>query len=320
MSRLNLTLACLDYDRVKPLQTRTVEPAGIDLNILTYSADDSVWPMIRYQEFDVSEMTLASYTVMRSRDEVPFVAIPVFLARTFVHGGLFVHADSGIREPKDMEGKRVASGQFLMSFAVWVRGLLQHEHGVDLTRVRWLTGRPESPLNLPPELRYDLLPEGKSLVDRLEAGEIDALIAPRVPPSYGKPGSPIRRLFTDSKPLEIEFFRRTGIFPILHLVVIRNDVYQKHPWVASSLFRAFVRARDRCYLDTSETLEGLRYTVPWLDSAMDEVRAVMGRDHWPYGVARNRHVLETYIGYLKDQHLLTRSITPEELFAPNARD
>jgi 4,5-dihydroxyphthalate decarboxylase len=320
MSRLNLTLACLDYDRVKPLLTRTVEPAGIDLNILTYSTDDSVWPMIRHQEFDVSEMTLASYTVLRARGEAPFVAIPVFLARTFIHGGLFVHADSGIKEPKDLEGKRVASGQFLMSFAVWVRGLLQHEHGLDLTKVRWLTGRPEASLDLPPELRFDLLPEGKTLAERLEAGEFDALIAPRVPPSYRKPGSAIRRLFPDPKSLEIAFFRRTGIFPILHLVVIRNDIYQRHPWVASSLFRAFVRARDQCYRDLSETLEGLRYTVPWLDAAMDQVREVMGQDFWPYGLSRNRHVLETYIGYLRDQHLLDRSITPDELFAPNARD
>src|SRR5262245_5337793 len=247
MSKLHLTLACLDYDRVKPLMTRAVEPAGIDLNILTYSADHSVWPMIRHQEFDASEMTLASYTVLRARGEAPFTAIPVFLARTFIHGGLFVHARSGIHKPKDLEGKRVASGQFLMSFAVWVRGLLQREYGVDLTKVDWRTGRAEAPLDLPPELRFRLLPGEKPLAQRLEDGEIDALIAPRVPPTFKDGTANIRRLFPNPKEVEREYFQRTRVFPILHLVAIRNEVLERHPWVASSLYRAFVKARDVCY-------------------------------------------------------------------------
>ena len=162
MSALPLTLACLDYDRVKPLMLKQVEPAGIDLNILSYSPDDSVWPMVRYQEFDASEMTLATYTILRTRGEAPYIGIPVFLSRAFPHGGIFVHEKAGIQKPQDLKGKRVASGQFQMSIAVWARGILQHDYGVDPKEIHWHTGRAEVGLALPPEIRVTL--DRKSVV------------------------------------------------------------------------------------------------------------------------------------------------------------
>jgi 4,5-dihydroxyphthalate decarboxylase len=318
MGKLNLTMACLDYDRVKPLMTRAVEPAGIDLNILTYSADYSVWPMIRHQEFDVSEMTLASYMVLRARGEAPFIAIPVFLARTFVHAGLFVNTKSGIREPKDLHGKRVASGQYLMTFAGWMRGILQNEYGIDLSKIDWYTGRPEAPLNLPPQMKVSLLPQGKLLPDRLEAGEFDALIHPRIPDKFRNHDF-IKPMFPNSRQVELEYFRKTGVFPILHLVVIKREVYEKHPWVASSLLRAFVQARDICYRDLAETLEGTKYTLPWLDSHVQDVRQQLGdADFWPYGLNRNRRTLEAYMRYLEQQYFIEHGIPVEELFAANA--
>ncbi len=320
MSRLRLTLACLDYDRVKPLMTRAVEPAGIDLNILTYSADYSVWPMIRHQEFDVSEMTLGSYTVLRAMGDAPYTAIPVFLARTFVHAGLFVNANSGIRQPKDLEGKRVASGQYLMSFAVWVRGMLQHEHGVDLKSIEWRTARPEAAYGLPSTMKISLLPEGKLLPDRLEAGEFDALIAPRIPPKFRGSHPTVRPLFADAFEVERAYYKRTGIFPILHVVVIKNSILAEHPWVASSLYRAFCDAKDVCYRDLAETLEGTRYTMPWLDNHTQHVREIMGDDFWPYGLKRNRATIDAYIQYLSEQHLLDRTISADDLFAPNTLD
>lgn len=320
MSKLKLTLACLDYDRVKPLMTKAVEPAGIDLNILPYSPDDSVWPMVRYQEFDASEMTLATYTMLRGKGEAPFIAIPVFLARAFPHGGIFVNTKAGIKEPKDLEGKKVASGQFQMSIAVWARGILQHEYGVDPKTIEWYTGRAEVGLELPPEMKVTLFPPGKMLADRLEDGEIDALIAPRIPPKFRKEHPHIKRLFPNPKEVELEYYKRTGLFPILHMVVIKESIYEEHPWVASSLYRAFLKAKEICYQDLSDTMEGLRYTVPWLDSYMEEVWRIMGQDFWPYGLKANRHVLETYIQYLHEQHLIDRVIPAEELFAKNALD
>lgn len=318
MSKLNLTIACLDYDRVKPLMTGAVKPDGIDLNFLTLSADYSVWPMIRHQEFDVSEMTLASYTALRARGEAPFVGIPVFLARTFTHAGVFVNTKSSIREPKDLHGKRVASGQYLMTFASWMRGILQNEYGVDLSKIDWRTGRPEAPLNLPPQMKVSLLPEGKMLPDRLEAGEIDALIHPRIPDKF-RNHEFIKPMFPDSRRTEIEYFNKTGVFPILHQVVIKQEIYQKHPWVASSLLRAFTQARDICYRDLSETLEGIRYTVPWLDSHVHDVRQQLGgADYWPYGLKKNRKTLEAYVHYMHQQHFIEKPIAVEELFAANA--
>ena len=317
--RLRLTMACLDYDRVKPLMTGQVKPDGIDLNILTLPADYSVWPMIRHQEFDVSEMTLASYTVLRARGDAPYIGIPAFLARTFVHAGLFVNAKSGIREPKDLHGKRVASGQYLMTFAGWVRGILQNEYGVDLSKIDWRTGRPEAELRLPGEMRVSLLPDGPPLPDRLEAGEIDALIAPRIPAKF-RAHPHVRPMFPDARAVELEYFKKTGVFPILHLVVIKESIYREHPWVASSLMRAFNEAKDVCYKDLAETLEGTKYTVPWLDSHLTDVRAQLGEDFWPYGVKRNRAALETYGRYLHQQHFVERPVAAEELFAPNAQE
>jgi 4,5-dihydroxyphthalate decarboxylase len=320
VSRLELTLACLDSDRVQPLVTRRVQPAGIDLNILPYSADKAVWPMIRHQEFDASEMTLAVYVNRRVAGQARYIAIPVFLARTFPHGGIFVNRSAGIREPKDLEGKRVASGQFLMSIAVWARGIFRHEYGIDLEAVDWCAARAEVEVELPPELRVTLLPPGRTLPERLEQGEIDALIAPRVPPQFRDGHPRVARLFPDPREVELAYFRKTGIFPILHTVVIKESVYERHPWVASSLFRAFAEAKQICYRDLSETMEGLRYTIPWLDSWMAEVQEVMGEDFWPYGLEANRRVLETYVRYLHEQHLLERVVPVEELFAPNALD
>ena len=319
MSKLALTMACLDYDRVKPLMTGAVKPDGIDLNILTLSADYSVWPMIRHQEFDVSEMTLASYAVQRARGEAPYIGIPVFLARTFVHAGLFVNTKSGIRETKDLHGKRVASGQYLMTFAGWVRGILQNEYDIDLSKIDWRTGRPEAPLNLPPQMKVSLLTESTLLLpERLEGGEFDALIHPRIPDKFRNHDF-VKPMFPNARQLEIDYFDRTGVFPILHLIVIKREVYEKHPWVASSLMRAFVQARDVCYRDLSETLEGNRYTVPWLDAHVQEVRKQLGgADFWPYGLKRNRSALETYVRYLHQQHFIEHPIAAEELFAANA--
>ncbi len=320
MSKLPLTLACLDYDRVKPLMLRTVEPAGIDLNVLPYSPDDSVWPMVRYQEFDASEMTLGTYTVLRTRGEAPYIAIPVFLSRGFPHGAIFVHKKADIHQPQDLKGKRVGSGQFQMSIAVWARGILQHEYGVDPREVHWYTGRAEVGLDLSPEMRVTLFPPGKMLPDRLEDGEIDALIAPTIPPKFRGDHPHVRRLFPDPKAVELEYYQRTRIFPILHLVVIKQEIYDKHPWVASSLYRAFVQAKEICYRDLSDTLERLRYTVPWLDTHVEELWKIMGQDFWPYGLKANQHVLETYVQYLSEQHLIGRKPAFEELFARNALD
>jgi 4,5-dihydroxyphthalate decarboxylase len=320
MSKLRITLACLETDRVKPLMSRAVEPAGIDLNILPYSPDQSVWAMVRHQEFDAAEMTLAVYCRLRAAGNAPFIAIPVFLARTFPHGGIFVNAKAGIKEPKDLEGKRVACGQFQMTMAVWARGILQQDCGVDLGTFEWCTREAETGFEAPAGIKLKVFPPGKTLPDRLADGEIDALILPRVPPQFRMGHSRVVRLFPDYQGAELDYFKRTKIFPILHTLVIKQELYKRQPWVASSLFRAFEAAKQRCYADLHETMEGGRYAVPWLEAHLEEIWRTMGEDFWPYGLEPNRHVLETYLGYLHQQRLIDKPLPVEELFAPNAQD
>jgi 4,5-dihydroxyphthalate decarboxylase len=274
--------------------------------------------MVKHQEFDVSEMTLAIYARLRAKGKTHYIAIPVFLARTFPHGGIFVNKKSEIKRPVDLEGKKVASGQFQMTMAVWARGVLQQEHGVDLKTIHWHTREPEIGFEPPEEFRITVFPPGKTLPDRLADGETDALILPRIPPQFRIEHPHVIRLFPDYRNVEIDYFKRTKIFPILHTVVIKEKVYKKHPWVASSLFRAFLEAKEICYQDLSETMEGSRHTVPWLEPYIEEIWRAMGKDYWPYGLEANRHVLETYIRYLHDQHLIERLIPIEEFFAPNA--
>jgi 4,5-dihydroxyphthalate decarboxylase len=320
MSKLKLTLACLDSDRVKPLMTKSVEAAGIELNVLPYSPDRSVWAMVKHQEFDVSEMTLAIYARLRASGQTPYIAIPVFLARTFPHGGIFVNKKAGIKEPKDFEGKKVASGQFQMTMAVWARGVLKEDYGVDLNTIQWCTREAETGFDLPEEFDITALPPGKSLPDRLADGDVDALILPRVAPHFRLEHPRVMRLFPNYNEVELDYFHKTKIFPILHTVVIHEKIYNQHPWVASSLFKAFVEAKEICYRDLGETMEGSLYTVPWLESHIEKICNVMGKDFWPYGLRANRHVLETHIRYLREQHLIRRLISAEELFAPNTVD
>ncbi|MGH7890383.1 MAG: ABC transporter substrate-binding protein, partial [Thermodesulfobacteriota bacterium] len=295
MSKLKLTLACLDSDRVKPLMTKAVEPVGIELNVLPYSPDRSVWAMVKRQEFDVSEMTLAIYARLCASGQTPYIAIPVFLARTFPHGGIFVNKKAGIKEPKDLEGKKVACGQFQMTVAVWARGVLQEKYGVDLKAINWHTRENEIIFEPPAEFNITVLSPGKALPDRLADGDIDALILPRVAPQFRVEHPHVMRLFPNYDDVELDYFTRTKIFPILHTVVIHEKIYDRHPWVASSLFRAFVEAKEICYRDLGETMEGSLYTVPWLERYIEKIWKTMGKDFWPYGLHANRHVLETYI-------------------------
>jgi 4,5-dihydroxyphthalate decarboxylase len=318
VNQLPLTLSCLDYDRVRPLETGEVQAAGIDLNFLRNPPDESIWRMAEHGEFDAAEMTLATYLRLHT-EGADLIALPVFLVRCFPHSGIFVHSGSGIREPRDLEGRRVAVGEYRMSIAVWARGILSDDYGLDLGTIEWCTARPEPDLD-PRELRVTLLPEGPPLAERLEAGDFDALIAPRVPPAFRAANPAVARIFPDPRGVEEEYFRRTGIFPILHLVVLRRSLFTQHPWVASSLYRAFVAAKEVCYGELEQTMEGLRVTAPWFEYHLDDVRRLMSADYWAYGLEPNRHALETFCRYAHEQHVISRPVALDELFAPNADD
>lgn len=324
MSKLRLTLGCWNYDRTRALMDGLVQPDGIDLNYLNMPVEETFFRMLRHQEFDVAELSLSSYCVSLSKPQKPFVAIPVFPSRFFRHSCIYVNANSGIREPKDLIGKRVGTPEYQMTAPVWIRGILSEHYGVPVDSVAYRTGGEEEPgrseklkLDLPPGIRVEPIGATQTLSQMLLEGEIDALYTARMPSTFRTGGGRVKRLFEDYPEVERQYFRDTGIFPIMHTVAIRRDLYEANRWVAQSLCKAFVQAQRRCYEDLQETA-ALKAMLPWLTAHLEETRREMGDDYWPYGLERNRKTLSTFLRYHHEQGLSTRLLTPDELFAPEA--
>ncbi|HEX4113478.1 MAG TPA: ABC transporter substrate-binding protein [Stellaceae bacterium] len=322
MSRLNLTLACWNYDRTRALQDGTVTPDGIDLTYLSLPVEETFFRMLRHREFHAAEMSLSSYTVSRAAEHPAFIAIPAFVSRCFRHGSIFVSAKSGIEQPAELRGKRVGVPEYQMTAPVWIRGILQDEYGVAPDSVDYLSGGEEEigrdekiALNLPPRFRLEPIGPNQTLSRMIAAGEIDALHTARAPSTFFTQPDAVRRLFPDYVAIERAYFRKTKIFPIMHVVVIRRDVYDENPWVAQSLFKAFVQAQRLAYDDLTISA-ALKTMLPWQLAAVDEARELMGPDWWSYGFAANRHVLDTFLRYHHEQGLSPRRLQPEELFAP----
>jgi 4,5-dihydroxyphthalate decarboxylase len=325
MSRLRLTLACWDYDRTRPLLDGRVQPEGIDLDVVLGRPRDIFPRMLHHQEFHVSEMSLAFYVTLKARDECPFVAIPIALSRVFRHNGIFVRADAGIEKPQDLRGKRVGTAQYGSTAIVFMRGLLQDDYGVRPEDLHWFIGKLEREghealpplvrLDLPESIRLDFVPPDRSLSAMLEEGELDALFAVHIPSPFRRGSPRIRRLFPNFREVERNYYQRTRIFPIMHTVVIRDDVYRAHPWVAPRLYQAFCEARALAVDELYDT-DALRLALPWLIDHVEEYRQVFGKDWWPYGVEPNRPTLEAIARYVVEQGLASRVVPPEELFAP----
>jgi ABC-type nitrate/sulfonate/bicarbonate transport system substrate-binding protein len=320
MRRLPLTLACGDYDRTRALLEGTVQPDGIDLTYLRLPVEETFFRMLRHREFDVAEMSLSTYAASLGREDRPFVALPVYTSRMFRHGGIFVNTDSGIEKPSDLRGKRVGNAEFQLTANVWIRGILADEHDVPLNSVTYLTGGQESPGRIEKgaiSTVFDIsaIPEDRTLADMLHTGEIDAFYGPRIPSTFYRGDGRVRRLFEDPVQAEREYFARTRIFPIMHVVAIRREVYEAHRWIAQSLCKAFTQARDAAY-DALRDASALRFMSPWLIQHAEADRTLLGEDFWSYGLEANRDVLETFLRHHHAQGLSPRLLAPEELFAP----
>jgi 4,5-dihydroxyphthalate decarboxylase len=322
MSKLRLTLACWNYDRTRALADGTVKPDGIELTYLNLPVEETFFRMLRYREFEIAEMSLSSYTVSLFRDDQPFIAIPVFPSRVFRHASIFVSERSGIREPKDLIGRRVGNPEYQSTAQVWIRGILSDDYGVSPAAVEyWIggeeqTGREEQiALDLPPEFKIRRIGPDQTLSQMLADGELDALYAPRVPSTLVSRPRDVRRLFENYAEVERAYYSRTRIFPIMHAVVIRRDIYRAYPWVAQSLYKAFVESQRLVYEDFKETA-ALKTMLPWLVAHVEELKRTMGHDWWPYGFESSKHVIETFLRYHHEQGLSKRWLRPEELFAP----
>ncbi|HLH22039.1 MAG TPA: PhnD/SsuA/transferrin family substrate-binding protein [Chloroflexota bacterium] len=322
MSKLPLTLACWDYDRTRPLIDGRVQPEGIDLNVLVLRPHETFPRMLERQEFQVSELSLASYTTLTARGACPVVAVPVALSKIFRHSCIYVRPDAGIATPEDLKGKRVGTMQYGSTGSVFMRGMLQHEYGVRPEDVHWFMGAldrpgppPLLPLNLPPAIRLEFLTEQQTLERMLEAGELDALMSLYIPSTFQRGSPRIARLFPNYKAVEQDYYRRTRIFPIMHTVVVREDVHREYPWVARSIYKAFCAARDLAVNGLYDT-DALRLSLPWLIDHVEETWRVFGHDFWAYGLAPNRPTFAAIGQYVHEQGLAPRPVSPDELFAP----
>jgi 4,5-dihydroxyphthalate decarboxylase len=297
---------------------------GIDLNYLNLPVEETFFRMARFKEFDIAEMSLSSYCVTLAKPERPFIAIPIFPSRFFRHSCIYVNAKSGIKEPKDLIGKKIASPEYQMTAPVWIRGILQDHYGVPIDAQPYLFGGEEEPgriekmsLKLPPNIKVSPIEPHQTLTQMLYDGEIDALYTARMPSSFLKGDGVVKRLFDNYQEVERQYYKDTSIFPIMHTVVIRREVYEANRWIAQSLTKAFIQAQQMTYEALNETA-ALKTMLPHLTAHVEEVKREFGDDWWPYGLEKNVKTLETFTRYHHEQGLSPKRLQVEELFAPEA--
>ncbi|KAK8219313.1 hypothetical protein M8818_001047 [Zalaria obscura] len=323
MPPIPLSFACGLYDRMVPLANGEVQPSGLSLNFLEFHHPRDVFDrMVANKEFDASELSSSEYICRHAAGKRDFIALPVFPSRAFRHSFIAVNTDK-IKKPSDLNGKRVGVQLYTMTAAVWIRGVLQHEYGVDPSTIEWVEGKMEGPglhgkpSNLPPRKPIKITQNNnpnKSLSDLLADGEIDATIGADVPACLNKKPN-IRRLFPDFREVEKDYYKRTGIFPVMHLVAMRRDYYEQYKFAASSLFNALDESKELARKRMNFT-GALRYMLPWLPADLDEIEETFGDDCWPYGVEANRKTLEALVRFLEDQSMIEKAMPIEELFAP----
>ena len=327
MANLPITFACGFYDRMHALYTGDVKPAGIDLNFMPIDDPRQIFDrMGGGLEFDASEFSLSEHITKLLAGDLRVVALPVMISRVFRHQFIFINAKSGIKKPKDLEGRRVGVPLYTQTAAVFIRGLLQHDHGVDLSTIHWVQGAMDhpgthgKPSAVPLLRKIDIVQNesGKSLNQLLELGGekggIDAIITASIPQPFGT-NPDIQRLFPNFREVEADYFKRTKIFPIMHVLGIKRSVYEQHPFVATSLYNACCEARAMG-IAKARDVGALRYMMPWMVSDFHEIDQVFGKDFWPYGVEENRPTLEALVTYLYEQAMIPKKIPIEEIFVP----
>jgi 4,5-dihydroxyphthalate decarboxylase len=302
--KLPLSLAISPYEH-----TRGLRPQGIDLALLELPIEEIFYRFTRFREWDASEMSFGKVVSILSRPAPDIIALPVFVSRVFRHSAIYTR----LKQPKDLEGKRVGIPEWAQTAGIYVRGLLQHEYGVDLARIEWVQAGVREPgrvekveLQLPPGVKIRPAPD-KTLAGMLASGEIDAAISAR------DPGGP--RLFQNTRELEEAYFRKTRIFPIMHVMVLRREVYERERWVAMNLFKAFEEAKQASQARIAEI--GLSHVpLPWIPEHARHWRELAGEDFWPYGIEANRPTLEAFVQYACEQGVAVRPVKIEEMFAP----
>lgn len=319
---MKLSISCGAYDRTWPLIAKHIEPEGVELDWHIMPPEEAFLRGMVYHEFDLTEMSFSTYLLQLSRGDNGYRAVPVFPSRSFRHSAIYIRADAGIEKPEDLKGRTIGLPEYQLTANVWARGLLSDEYGVRAEDVRWVhggmddyeVGREEKvPADLPPSIDISPIGEGETLWGMMTRGEIDAIIAPRSPRAFDAGDPRVTRLFVDVRGAEQAYFKKTGLFPIMHLLGIRNDLVEDHPELAKAIFAAFEQARLHAVTELDQV--AYKYVMmPWLIENMAEIRSVMGDDYWPYGIEKNRKCLEAMCRYSHEQGLAKKLFKPEELF------
>jgi 4,5-dihydroxyphthalate decarboxylase len=319
--RLELSVAIGDYDRVRPLVDGSVQIDGVRPVFMLLSPEEIFFRAMRHADFDVCELSLSSFALRTARGDNPYVGVPVFPSRTFRHTSIVVRTDRDIRTPEDLRGRRLGTPEYQLTACVWARGLLSDEFGVRPSEVIWVRGGMEQPgrvekidVQLPEGIRLETAPADRTLSQLLEQGDIDGLVGPRLPAGFGKDPR-IGWLFADPMGAALDYYRRTGIFPIMHLLGVRRSLAERHPWLPAALAKAFELAKAAAFARLSDT-SATKVMLPFVEELLLAVRREMGEDYWPYGLERNRKTLETFLRLHHEQGLSARRLAPQELFHP----
>ena len=323
MSGLELSIAVGNYDRVRPLIDGTVRIDGVEAVVMTLEPEEIFFRAFRHAAFDICELSLSSYALQLARGACAYIGVPVYPSRAFRHTAICIRTDRGIRRPEDLRGRRLGTPEYQLTANVWARGLLADEHGIGPGDIVWVRGgleqagrREKITLDLPPEVRIEEAPVDATLSRMLADGAIDGIVAPRAPSCFGRGDAPVGWLYADPAAAAADWFRRTGIFPIMHLLGIRRSLAERHPWLPAAVCKAFVRAKAIALEQLADT-SATKVTLPFVEEQLRAARALMGEDFWSYGVAPNVATLETFLRYHHAQGLSARRLDVAELFHPS---
>jgi 4,5-dihydroxyphthalate decarboxylase len=320
MSDLKLSLAMGNYDRTRAIYDGIVKIDGVDPTCMLLSPEEMFFRAFRHAAFDITELSLSSYSISVARGEPHYIALPVFLSRAFRHTSMYIRKDRGIDSPAALRGCKIGIAEYQLSANVWFRGILQEEYGVHPSEITWVRGGMDTPgrpekirVDLPSDIKVVDAQDGDTLNAMLERGDIDGFVGPRSPRCFDQGNPAIGRLFPDTIAEAETYFRKTRIFPIMHVLGLRRSLADAHPWLPGALLKAFSRAKsiaEEALMDTSAT----KVTMPFVEDSLSRARALMGPDMWSYGLQQNRHVLDAFLRYHYDQGLSPRLVSADELF------
>jgi 4,5-dihydroxyphthalate decarboxylase len=320
MPNLNLSVAIGDYDRNRPLIDGEVAIDGVSPVFMRLAPEEIFFRAFRHVEFDVCELSLSSFAIKTARGDCPYVGVPAFVSRAFRHTAIFIRTDRGIESPADLKGKRIGLPEYQLTACVWARAILEADHGVKASDIVWVRGGLEEPgrlekipVELPDTIRVEIAPSDRSLNTMLEAGEIDGFIGPRSPSSFEKGNPLLRRLFADSVGAATDYYRRTQVFPIMHIIGVRRALVEQHGWLPATLLKAFEEAKLRALAKLNDT-SATKVMLPFVEEQLAAARTLMGPDFWTYGIEANRHVLDMFLDHHHRQGLSQRRLCIEELF------